>query len=72
MSKMKLNFATRVNAVISAKSDNNQFNAERAKVQASVNARPVIIDRTVFQKTDIERAELATAKSKWKRAELLS
>ena len=72
MSNMKLNFATKVNAVISAKSDNNQFNAERAKVQASVNARPVIIDRTVFQKTDIERAELATAKSKWKRAELLS
>ena len=72
MSKMKLNFATKVNAVISAKSDNNQFNAERAKVQASVTARPVIIDRTVFRKTDIERAELATAKSKWKRAKLLS
>jgi hypothetical protein len=69
---MKLNFATKVNAVISAKSDNNQFNAERAKVQASVTARPVIIDRTVFRKTDIERAELATAKSKWKRAKLLS
>jgi hypothetical protein len=68
MSKMKLNFATRVNAVISAKSDNNQFNAERAKVQAMVNANPVRIDRSVFQKTDVERAELASAKLRWKRS----
>ena len=68
MSKLKVNFATRVNSIISAKSDNNQFNAERARVQASVNANPVIIDRSVFQKTDVERAELASAKLRWKRS----
>ena len=69
MSKLKLNFATRVSSMATAKSDNNgAYNAERAKVQASVNANPVIIDRTVFQKTDVERMELANAKSKWKKS----
>lgn len=69
MSKLKLNFATRVASMAMSKSENNgAYNAERAKVQASVNANPVIIDRTVFRKTDIEKAELATAKSIWKRS----
>lgn len=69
MSKLKLNFATRVSSMVTAKSDTNAANnAQRATVQASINANPVIIDRSVFRKTDIERAELANAKSKWKRS----
>lgn len=69
MSKLKLNFATRVASMTMSKSENNgAYNAERAKVQASVNANPVIIDRTVFRKTDLERVELANAKSKWKKS----
>ena len=71
MSKLKLNFATRVASMRTAKSDVSRANdAEKAKVQAMVNGSPVIIDRSVFKKTDIERAELATAKSKWKRAQV--
>lgn len=70
MSKLKLNFATRVASMRTAKSDVSRANdAEKAKVQAMVNGSPVIIDRSVFKKTEIERAELATAKSKWKRAQ---
>ena len=70
MSKLKLNFATRVASMRTAKSDVSRANdAEKAKVQAMVNGSPVIIDRSVFKKTEIEKAELATAKSKWKRAQ---
>jgi hypothetical protein len=71
MSKLKLNFATRVASMRTAKSDVSRANdVEKAKVQAAVNGSPVIIDRSVFKKTDIERAELATAKIKWKRAQV--
>ena len=70
MSKLKLNFATRVASMRTAKSDVSRANdAEKAKVQAMANGSPLIIDRSVFKKTEIERAELATAKSKWKRAQ---
>jgi hypothetical protein len=70
MSKLKLNFATRVASMRTAKSETSGANnAERAKVQAAINGSPVIIDRSVFKKTDIERAELATAKIKWKRSQ---
>jgi hypothetical protein len=70
---MKLNFATRVASIMTAKSDGmGAYNVERAKVQAAVNANPVRIDRSVFKKTDIERAELSTAKSLWKKAQLRS
>lgn len=68
MSKFKLNFATRVASVVAVKSEtSNMFNAERMKVQASVNARPVIIDRSVFRKTEIEKLELSNAKAYWKK-----
>lgn len=64
----KINFATRITVATVAKSDgSNAHNSERLKVQASVNAHPFIIDRTVFQKTDQEKSKLATAKSAWKR-----
>ena len=68
MSKLKLNFATRVASPVMMKSENsNAFNAERAKVQASVNANPVKIDRSIFKKTEIEKLELANAKAQWKK-----
>lgn len=70
MSKLKLNFATRVTSMRTAKSENsNANNAERAKVQSMVNSQPLIIDRSVFKKTEVERMELSVAKSKWKKAQ---
>lgn len=63
-----IHFATRVNVATTAKTDSsNAFNSERLKVQAAVNAHPVTIDRTVFQKTDQEKIDLATAKIHWNR-----
>jgi hypothetical protein len=70
MSKLKLGFATRVASMRTAKSEaSGANNAERAKVQAMVNGNPLIIDRSVFKKTEIEKIELSNAKSKWKRAQ---
>lgn len=70
MSKLKLNFATRVASMAMAKSESsNAYNVERTKVQAMVNSHPVIIDRSVFKKSEIERLELSNAKSKWKRTQ---
>lgn len=69
MSKLKLNFATRVTGGRTVKSENsNAYNAERANVQAMINSAPVRIDRSVFKKTEIERVELANAKAKWKKS----
>lgn len=71
MSKGKLNFATRVTSVISSKTDKSGMNnSERIKVQALVNSRPVVIDRSVFQKTDLEREELKLAKARWNRLQV--
>jgi len=64
----KLNFATRVSVAGIQRSDvSGAASAERAKLQAEINNRPVRIDRSVFKKTEIERMELSNAKSKWKR-----
>ena len=71
MSNNKLNFATRVTSVISSKTDKSGMNnSERIKVQALVNSRPVMIDRSVFQKTDLEREELKLAKARWNRLQV--
>ena len=71
MSNNKLNFATRVTSVISSKTDKSGMNnSERIKVQALVNSRPVVIDRSVFQKTDLEREELKLAKARWNRLQV--
>lgn len=70
MSKLKLNFATRVASMAMAKSESsNAYNVERTKIQSAINANPVLIDRSVFKKTEIEKLELSNAKSKWKRAQ---
>lgn len=64
----KLNFATRVTVAASAKSDSsNMYANERSKVQAQTNSRQLVLDRTVFTKTDLEKQELKNAKSRWKR-----
>ena len=71
MSNNKLNFATRVTSVISSKTDKSGMNnSERIKVQALVNSRPVMIDRSVSQKTDLEREELKLAKARWNRLQV--
>lgn len=71
MSKLKLNFATRVASMRTAKSDVSRANeTEKAKVQAIVNGSPVIIDRSVFKKTEIEKLDLINARSKWKKAQV--
>jgi hypothetical protein len=71
MSNNKLNFATRVTSVISSKTDKSGMNnSERIKVQALVNSRPVMIDKSVFQKTDLEREELKLAKARWNRLQV--
>ena len=67
MGKLKLNFAKRVMAAGTAKSDSSNMHAnERAKVQAEANSRPVIIDKKVFQKTQGEKEILKLEKMKWK------
>lgn len=64
----KLNFATRVTVAASAKADSsNMYANERAKVQAQTNSRQLVLDRTVFTKTDVEKQELKNAKFRWKR-----
>jgi hypothetical protein len=71
MSNNKLNFATRVTSVISSKTDKSGMNnSERIKVQALVNSKPVVIDRSVFQKTDLEREEVKLAKARWNRLQV--
>jgi hypothetical protein len=68
MSKLKLNFATRVNVAGVERSNNNGAqNVERAKVQAMINANPLVIDRSVFEKTEQEREELRIEKAHWKK-----
>jgi hypothetical protein len=67
-----IHFATRVASTAMPKSDSsNAHNSERIKVQAAVNAHPITIDRTVFQKTDAEKMELATVKAHWKKLQRL-
>ena len=67
MGKLKLNFAQRVTAVGTAKSDgSNMYANERAKVQAITNSNPVNIDRSVFKKTQAEKDKLKLEKLKWK------
>jgi hypothetical protein len=63
----KLNFATRVTVYGLTKSDSMGAAADgRVRLQAEIQ-RPLIIDRSVFKKTEIERIELSNAKSKWKK-----
>ena len=68
MSKLKLNFATKVSNMVMPKSDNNGANnAQRAMVQGAVNVNPVKIDRSVFVKTASEKEELRIEKAHWKK-----
>lgn len=64
----KLNFATRVTVARVQRSDASASAVtERTKLQAEINSRPVIIDKSVFRKSDAEKAELKIEKAHWKR-----
>lgn len=64
----RLNFATRVTVAGIQRADvSGAAVAERTRLQAEINNRPVNIDRTVFEKTDKEKAELKIEKAHWKK-----
>lgn len=64
----KLNFATKVTVARVQRSDmSSSASAERMKLQAEINSRPVKIDRSVFIKSDAEKAELKIEKAHWKK-----
>lgn len=62
MSKLKLNFATRVTTLVRPKSQ-TEFNSEKAKIQAETNSRKLVLDRSVFTKTEDEKEALKEAKN---------
>ena len=65
---MKLNFAERITVRGTMKSDlSASASDKRIQVQAEVNSRPVIIDKSVFVKSDFEKQEIKNAKAKHKR-----
>lgn len=69
MSQLKLHFATKVATGRIQRSDASaSASTERMKLQSEVNSRPVVIDRSIFRKSQIEKEELKLAKFKWKRA----
>lgn len=71
MSKLKLNFATRVNVAVTERNNNNGAQlVERAKVQAMINSNPLVINRSMFRKTEQEREELRIEKAHWKKLNL--
>jgi len=62
-----LNFATRITVRGTMKSDvSASATDKRNQVQAEVNSRPVIIDKSVFSKSEFEKEELKLAKYKHK------
>ena len=65
---MKLNFATRITVRGTMKSDvSAAATDQRNRLQAEVNSRPVVLDKSVFVKSDFEKQELKNAKAKHKR-----
>jgi hypothetical protein len=68
MSKTKLHFAVRVPVrTTRLPQGQNQGEAQkRAEVQAEINSRKIMIDRSAFSKTQYEKDELKLAKLKWK------
>jgi|LakMenEpi03Aug12_release.lakeMendotaPanAssembly.Ray.scaffolds.fasta_scaffold6005008_1 hypothetical protein len=65
---MKLNFAQRITVRGMMKADlSASATDKRNQVQAEVNSRPVILDKSVFVKSDFEKQEIKNAKAKHKR-----
>lgn len=65
---MKLNFAQRITVRGTMKADlSASATDKRNQVQAEVNSRPVILDKSVFVKSDFEKQEIKNAKAKHKR-----
>lgn len=64
---MKLNFATRITVRGTMKSDiSAAATDQRNRLQAEVNSRPVVLDKSVFVKSQHEKEELKLAKFKHK------
>jgi len=64
----KLNFATRISVAVLQRGDSTGSAVnERNRLNAEVNSRPVKIDKSVFQKTEHEKAELKIEKAHWKK-----
>lgn len=64
----KLNFATRVTVAGIQRADvSGAAVAERTRLQAEINNRPVRIDKSVFKKTEQEKLELKIEKAHWKK-----
>jgi hypothetical protein len=65
---MKLNFATRITVRGTMKADiSAAATDQRNRLQSEVNSRPVVLDKSVFVKSDFEKQELKNAKAKHKR-----
>lgn len=64
---MKLNFAQRITVRGIMKSDvSASATDKRNQLQAEINSRPVVIDKSVFRKSEFEKEELKLAKYKHK------
>lgn len=71
MSKLKVNFATRVVTKISPKYDGaGANNSERMKVLAETNAADtkVNLDKSIYEKSEVDRLKVAQAKLDWKKS----
>lgn len=53
--------------ITTAKQNYNAGSSLRAEIHKEINANPIKVDRTEFQKTPKERTELLTAQSNFKR-----
>jgi hypothetical protein len=68
MSKLNLNFATRVVTRVAPKYDGvGAGNGERMKLHAEINAldTKVILDKSIYVKTDLDKLKVAEAKVQW-------
>lgn len=71
MSKLKLNFATRVMARVAPKYDGaGANNGEKLKVLAETNApqSKVNLDKSIYVKTEIDKLKVSQAKLEWKKS----
>tara|TARA_R110000868_G_scaffold329099_1_gene589918 strand:+ start:143 stop:421 length:279 start_codon:yes stop_codon:yes gene_type:complete len=71
MSKLNLNFATRVVTRVAPKYDGaGAGNGERNKLYAEINAldTKVNLDKSIYVKTDLDKLKVAEAKVQWIRS----
>lgn len=69
MSKLKTNFAERVQVKITPREVSNTGASQaRTELNNAINKHKVDIDRDCFKKNDSEKHELKVAKSLWKKS----